>query len=399
MMLATSPRPRPRPIGKKRPLAFVLREHGALDTSLAVDVIFEICDGLARAHAEGVVHGDLGAHCVRLAWPPDPAVGVGEVEIFSIGDDNDRISMITASSGGWSMKKTATLAPEQRTVGARVDARADIWAVGALLRTMLGGTPPRTLLPLVDACLDPDPTRRPQTIEEVGEKIASYASSPPDCYARIAQWRTATRRRQEVVRSETTAAARALERLDRFALDRALGPREELVDPADIENVEEASAYDELGFEKSRLKAEDLSPLITPPPFQSPLATPVDVPSGLLSDGTRQDTLRLPPQPPAQPRAFVLFVMGIVAAISCIVFGISMGFYAVRRVTAPPKAADETVEAAPARTAKTAPPAPVKPVKKEEAKATDDAVTPASLPDSPLPTFTPSSLPEARARR
>ncbi|MBX3189503.1 MAG: hypothetical protein KF819_20935 [Labilithrix sp.] len=399
MMLAPTPRlrqrtPAPAPRGK-RTLASILREHGGLESAVAVDLVFEICDALTRAHAEGVVHGDLGAHCVRLAWPPDPLAGLGEVEIFSLGDDADRISMITARpNGAWSMEKSATLAPEQRVVGQRVDARADVWAVGALVRTMLRGDPPRTLQPLVAACLAPDPAERPQTIEEVAEKIASYASSPPDCYARLAHWRATIFNRAAVEKAETTAAAIALERLDRFALDRARGPHaSELADVADVEDDDDAmpttlhaSAYENEGGVP--LAASELSPLITPQPVMSPLATPAAIPSGFLAPP--EPSQRELPAPAPQRRKGLLLGVVVFAAIACVVLGITTGFVATRSVTAV-----TATESAPS--AELAPP-PVAAQPPREADAVP-TITPASLPEAPIPTFTPASLPEARARR
>src|SRR4051794_41077007 len=94
MTVASSPagdneaRPRMRlvePIPEKRSLASILRDHGPLAVTDAVDVALDVCDELANAHVNGVVHGDLGLHRVRTHWP---RVAGQRVDIFAL-EEND----------------------------------------------------------------------------------------------------------------------------------------------------------------------------------------------------------------------------------------------------------------------------------------------------------------------
>src|SRR5262249_30722810 len=119
-------------VGEKRSLASLLRDHGPLSVMDAVDVVLDVCDELSNAHANGVVHGDLGPHRVRTVWPRMPGQSV---DIFALGEDDSAAFAFRTSS------VALLVAPEQRD-GRAVDARADVWAVGALLHWLIAALPP-----------------------------------------------------------------------------------------------------------------------------------------------------------------------------------------------------------------------------------------------------------------
>lgn len=227
MVLASSSR---EPSGRgddgsgKRSLAAVLRDHGPLSPADAVDVALDVCDALATAHANGVVHGDLGIHRVRTTWPRVPGQ---PVDIFALGDDDSAARSLRASVAG------ALVAPEQRE-GRVVDARADVWAVGALLHWMISGAPPgvapiarmlhdapRPLVAVVEECLEPNPDRRPRSVDEVAERIASFSSEPAARFEQLARRRVALAS-PHVSRGDRGDVERVLDRLDDAALDREL---------------------------------------------------------------------------------------------------------------------------------------------------------------------------------
>lgn len=217
---------RPRTPQGKRTLAKILRERGALSTAHAVDVALDICDALATAHANGVVHGQLGLACVRLVFSPE--LGPRDLEIFTLASEDDSgVAGVVAPFQG----------PEQRQ-GRPSDARADVWALGALLYTMLVGTPPPpgdivvpadsmpvSLAAVVEACLSGDPLSRPRGVDEIAEKIASFASSPPDRFVRLAERRERRERAERVRRNlelrGLSEMPSVLDKLDDAALARA----------------------------------------------------------------------------------------------------------------------------------------------------------------------------------
>jgi serine/threonine-protein kinase len=118
----------------------VMKEKGRLPAAYAVDVAVQICEGLAEAHALGIVHRDLKPPNVFLTRRRD---GSDLVKVLDFG-----ISKWAAEAGGEELTKAGTLlgspkymSPEQLNE-AGVDARSDVWAIGALVYAMLTGRPP-----------------------------------------------------------------------------------------------------------------------------------------------------------------------------------------------------------------------------------------------------------------
>src|SRR5688572_16447884 len=105
---------------QKRSLATVLKEQRALSIRDAVEIALDVCTELSHAHANGVVHGDLGLHRVRTRWPHSPG---SSVELFALDEGGeDSVFMVQGAAA------FVLAAPEQRE-GRIVDARADVWAL------------------------------------------------------------------------------------------------------------------------------------------------------------------------------------------------------------------------------------------------------------------------------
>jgi hypothetical protein len=221
----------------KQTLATVLRERGALSMPHAVEVALDICDALSTAHANGVVHGQLGLGCVRLAFTPES--GPRDVEIFTLEVDvEDSLAVPVAPF----------LEPERPGGARRVDQRSDVWALGALLHTMLTGvapadasmgasaellleSAPRSLAAVIESCLAGDPESRPTGADEIAERIASFATWPPDQFARIGARRdkraAAERVKRQLEQRGLGNLPSVLDKLDDAALARAQRPTTE----------------------------------------------------------------------------------------------------------------------------------------------------------------------------
>src|SRR5207302_1920800 len=119
-------------------------------------VIAEVLDGLAYVHelrdehgnALALVHRDVSPHNVLLS-------GAGEVKLtdFGIAKASALVNVETAPNA--IKGKFAYMAPEQAR-GAALDARTDLFAVGAMLYELLAGRKmyvPRDDGDLVDAVL------------------------------------------------------------------------------------------------------------------------------------------------------------------------------------------------------------------------------------------------------
>jgi serine/threonine-protein kinase len=89
---------------------------------IKIDIIRQVCDGLAYAHRSGIVHRDIKPANIRVT--PD-----GEVKIMDFGIAHLQSSTMTKS--GLVLGTVHYMAPEQ-IQGQKVDHRADIFSVGAI---------------------------------------------------------------------------------------------------------------------------------------------------------------------------------------------------------------------------------------------------------------------------
>jgi serine/threonine protein kinase len=114
-------------------LGQVLREQGRMDTRAAVDVVGQVCEALAVAHAAGIVHRDIKPGNVLVR--PDGQVKVTDFGIAHRTGD-------TALTGTGMVLGTAQyLSPEQASGQAATPA-SDVYATGVLLYQLLTGVVP-----------------------------------------------------------------------------------------------------------------------------------------------------------------------------------------------------------------------------------------------------------------
>ena len=141
-------------------LGSYLERLGRLPTVEAVHIVRQVCHALGAAHASGIVHRDVKPENVFLAGP-NATVKVLDFGISKVAETSDGLTKT-----GTVMGTPDYMAPEQAR-GDRVDARADIYAVGAILyRALTGrkpfeGTDPMAILTSV---LTQEP-ERPSTLE------------------------------------------------------------------------------------------------------------------------------------------------------------------------------------------------------------------------------------------
>ena len=162
-----------------------------------------LASGLAHAHAQGVLHRDLKPANVMVRW-------------------SDRAPLITdfglakvLAAGAESLTKTGDVLgspsymPPEQARGQRVDARADVWALGATLYHLVCGHPPfagqrnlmatlalvqrgrvpsprrsrrdlpRPLEAVLLRCLEPDLSRHYPTAQAVADDLQRVAKDEP----------------------------------------------------------------------------------------------------------------------------------------------------------------------------------------------------------------------------
>jgi eukaryotic-like serine/threonine-protein kinase len=133
-------------------------QRGSLTVEEIASIARQLAEGLATAHAHGVIHRDLKPANVMLL--PD-----GQVKLLDFG-----LAKVTSSDEssltreGAILGTLAYMAPEQLRGSSSVDQRADLWSLGAVLYELLAGRPPFGVGPattLIGSVLGDDPAPLP----------------------------------------------------------------------------------------------------------------------------------------------------------------------------------------------------------------------------------------------
>jgi eukaryotic-like serine/threonine-protein kinase len=166
-----------------------LQREGQLPLSEALRITREVADGLDFAHRHGVVHRDVKPENILLSDGHALVADFGISRALA-GDEGGEALTETGVSVG----TPAYMSPEQAT-GQTVDARTDVYALGAVLYEMLAGEPPFTG-PTPQAVIakrfhtEPVPLRavRPTVPEQVDHAVTrALARVPTDRFASTAE--------------------------------------------------------------------------------------------------------------------------------------------------------------------------------------------------------------------
>jgi serine/threonine protein kinase len=127
----------------------LLRREGTLDIQRTLTILGQVVAGVEAPHDEGILHRDLKpanifiTQKLRRTAATDGFVKVGDFGLAKIVHADRTES--SSASGPESRGIVGTpeyMAPEQMQTGVQLDARADIYALGAIAYHMLGGRPP-----------------------------------------------------------------------------------------------------------------------------------------------------------------------------------------------------------------------------------------------------------------
>lgn len=177
-----------------------LANRGRLPVTEAVGYVLQACEALAEAHAAGIVHRDLKPANLFLAQRSN---GTRCLKLLDFGVSK---SLPSGEGSELSLTKTSAIvgspiymSPEQLHSAKDVDARTDIWALGALLYELITGRPPfygETIPQLVSAVLNGEPERFadlgltvPAGLEQTIHKALS--KSVENRYANVGEMATA----------------------------------------------------------------------------------------------------------------------------------------------------------------------------------------------------------------
>ena len=194
-----------------RDLARILKEDGPLPIPRAVDCMMQVCEALEMVHDAGVVHRDLKPANVLLEERDDGRVHAKIVD-FGISKFLDK-KFLGEDGRGPEMTSAFTMlgsprymSPEQVRNSKDVDARTDLWSVGAVLFQLVTGqhaftaatnveasiavltadpqklcalepNAPAGLEDVVRRCLTRDVAARFQTAREVAEALRPFGTA------------------------------------------------------------------------------------------------------------------------------------------------------------------------------------------------------------------------------
>jgi serine/threonine-protein kinase len=121
-----------------RDLGAELKARRPLPISEAVEYVIQACEGIAEAHAAGIVHRDIKPSNLFLTADTDgsPCVKVLDFGISKVADD------AAALTGDLSLGSPLYMSPEQMRSSKDVDARADVWSLGVTLYELVAGKSP-----------------------------------------------------------------------------------------------------------------------------------------------------------------------------------------------------------------------------------------------------------------
>jgi serine/threonine-protein kinase len=187
-----------------RSLRDLLDQEGRIGAERLITLMRGVCSGVGAAHRKGVVHRDLKPDNIIII-PPERAGDQETVKVIDFG-----IAKLREADAGAGLTQTGVLigtpfymSPEQ-CLGDPLDARSDIYSIGAILYEMLAGVPPfrgntptavlarhltDTATPLdqlgVPACLASvpgralakDPQERYQTVDDLFRDLSNAVTS------------------------------------------------------------------------------------------------------------------------------------------------------------------------------------------------------------------------------
>ncbi len=188
-------------------LSRLVKERGALPAEEAIDYVLQACVALAEAHGLGIIHRDLKpANLFVIRGPDDePMVKVldfGISKVLRQPDDAELTDNLTQTS--MLMGSPHYMSPEQLKNAKQVDARSDVWSMGAVLFKLLTGvnsfeaatTPelcvqilmgeprrltlcradlPQALEDVIARCLAKDPAARYASVSELAQALHPFA--------------------------------------------------------------------------------------------------------------------------------------------------------------------------------------------------------------------------------
>jgi len=122
----------------------VLALWGPLPVPTAVDWVLQAAEAIAEAHADGIVHRDLKPGNLFLTHRADGSACIKVIDfgLSKLTDPHMHGADAKLTRPNDVMGSPHYMAPEQLRATCDADARADLWALGAVLHELIAGQPP-----------------------------------------------------------------------------------------------------------------------------------------------------------------------------------------------------------------------------------------------------------------
>jgi serine/threonine-protein kinase len=179
----------------------ILRHHGPQLPEIVCDLMLQACEGMAEAHAMGIVHRDIKPSNFYITRRPD---GSMLLKILDFGISKTPVGYEELTGTQTVIGTPSYMSPEQMKSGKSTDARSDIWSMGVVMYQLLQGRPPFSgesyaelvlkvgteppapldaplpsgLGEVILRCLEKDPRNRLQNVGELARMLSPFASDP-----------------------------------------------------------------------------------------------------------------------------------------------------------------------------------------------------------------------------
>ncbi len=140
-----------------------------------LDMVMALCQAVDHAHRRLIVHGDIKPGNVRID-------SEGRVKLMDFGIA--RLLETTENPSDTITALTPTFAPPEQHRGEPLDARSDVWALGALLTWLLRGGPAGTigdveLRAIIDKACNDEPGKRYASASDLLADLQRYREHRP----------------------------------------------------------------------------------------------------------------------------------------------------------------------------------------------------------------------------
>jgi serine/threonine-protein kinase len=180
----------------------LVKNHGPVPPNRLVFLLTQVCDSLGEAHERGLIHRDVKPANIYVCRYGRCDDFVKVLDFGLVKTNGDREDDVSITADGTVSGTPAFVAPEQ-VLGEKIDGRTDIYSLGCAAYWALTGTyvfqgksamatvmmhvnttpaPPSSVgiqdIPtdldnIIMACLEKDPAKRPQTADELAERLAN----------------------------------------------------------------------------------------------------------------------------------------------------------------------------------------------------------------------------------